>query len=62
MVHRFRIEDETEADSFLMDLLAKDENCSVSEIIVHAHRLICDNSLRIYFINKGKQILQDLAR
>lgn len=37
MIQRFKIENETDADFFLKDLLAKDENRSVNEIIVRAN-------------------------
>ncbi len=61
MTQSFKIENETDADFFLKDLLAKDENRSVSYIIVRAHNLIPDEVLRMYFINKGKQMLDALT-
>lgn len=61
MIQSFKIEHETEEDFFLKDLLAKDENRSVSEIIVRAHNLIPDETLRMYFISKGKQMLEALT-
>ena len=61
MIQCFKIESETDADFFLKDLLAKDENRSVSEIMVRAHNLIPDEALRMYFINKGKQMLEALT-
>ena len=61
MIQRFKIENETDADFFLKYLLAKDENRSVNEIIVRANNLIPDETLRMYFISKGKQMLDALA-
>lgn len=61
IIQRFKIENETDADFFLKDLLAKDENRSVIEIIVRANNLISDETLRMYFIGKGKQMLEALA-
>lgn len=61
MIQRFKIENETEADFFLKDLLAKDEYRSVNEIIVRANKLIPDETLRMYFISNGKQMLEALA-
>ncbi|QWL62875.1 hypothetical protein HQ399_11760 [Aeromonas jandaei] len=61
MIERFKIENVAEADAFLKDLLAKDEYRSVDEVIVRARKLVPDENLRMYFINKGKQILEALA-
>ena len=61
MIQRFKIENETDADFFLKYLLAKDENRSVIEIIVRANNLISDETLRMYFIGTGKQMLEALA-
>ena len=55
------IEDVAEADAFLRDLLAKDEYRFMDEVIVRASKLVPDENLRMYFINKGKQILEALA-
>ena len=44
MIQRFKIENETDADFFLKDLLAKDENRSGNEIIVRANNLIPDET------------------
>ncbi|WP_421217608.1 hypothetical protein [Aeromonas jandaei] len=57
MIERFKIENVTEADAFLRDLLAKDEYRSMDEVIVRAHELVSDDNLRMYFINKAKEIL-----
>ncbi|QNF18350.1 hypothetical protein FT669_17065 [Aeromonas jandaei] len=57
MIERFKIENVTEADAFLRDLLAKDEYRSMDEVIVRARELVPDDNLRMYFINKAKEIL-----
>ncbi|BCS47816.1 MULTISPECIES: hypothetical protein [Aeromonas] len=57
MIERFKIENVTEADAFLRDLLAKDEYRSMDEVIVRARELVSDDNLRMYFINKAKEIL-----
>ena len=61
MIERFKIENVAEADAFLRDLLAKDEYRSMDEVIVRARKLVPDENLRMYFINKGKQILEALT-
>ncbi|MFQ2188611.1 hypothetical protein [Aeromonas jandaei] len=61
MIERFKIENVAEADAFLRDLLAKDEYRSMDEMIVRARKLVPDENLRMYFIKKGKQILEALA-
>lgn len=57
MIERFKIDNVTEADAFLRDLLAKDEYRSMDEVIVRARELVPDDNLRMYFINKAKEIL-----
>uniref|UniRef100_UPI003BA1A148 hypothetical protein n=1 Tax=Aeromonas jandaei TaxID=650 RepID=UPI003BA1A148 len=61
MIEHFKIENVAEADAFLRDLLAKDEYRSMDEVIVRARKLVPDENLRMYFSNKGKQILEALA-
>ncbi|MEM0551050.1 MULTISPECIES: hypothetical protein [Aeromonas] len=55
MIERFKIENVTEADAFLRDF--KDEYRSMDEVIVRARELVPDDNLRMYFINKAKEIL-----
>jgi hypothetical protein len=57
MVKTFKIENESEADSYLRDLLAKPEYRSMNEVYVRAQKLIPDARLRNYFINKAKASL-----
>lgn len=61
MIERFKVENVTEADAFLRELLAKDEYRSMDEVVARARELVPDENLRIYFINKGKQMLEALA-
>ncbi|BBQ53253.1 hypothetical protein WP2S18C03_23340 [Aeromonas veronii] len=44
MIERFKIENVTEADAFLRDLLAKDEYRSMDEVIVRARELVPDGN------------------
>jgi hypothetical protein len=57
MVEKYTIDDESEADAYLKDLLAKDEFRSIDEVKNRSKELIKDESLRIYFINKAREIL-----
>lgn len=57
IVEPFRIESESEADDYLKDLLAKPEYRSMNEVNSRAHQYITDEGLRIYFIDKAKEIL-----
>lgn len=57
VIERFKIENVTEADLFLRDLLAKDQYRSMDVVIARARELILDDDLRMYFINKAKEIL-----
>ncbi|MGL6335688.1 hypothetical protein [Aeromonas jandaei] len=61
MIERFKVENVTEADAFLRDLRAKDQYRSMDEVIARARELVPDENLRIYFINKGKQMIEALA-
>ncbi len=51
------IESESEADAYLKDLLTKSEYRSMDEVKMRAQRLIKDENLKNYFINKAKEIL-----
>lgn len=54
----FTIECESEADYYLNELLKKPEYRSMSEVTMRAKKYIKDEHLRIYFINKAKEILK----
>lgn len=56
-IEAFKIENESEADSYLKDLLAKPKYRSMNEVCVRAQKLIPDRRLRDYFINQAKAIL-----
>jgi hypothetical protein len=60
-VEQFKIESETEADSYLKDLLAKPENRSLTEVRTHA-ALIRDKRLQDYFVERAKEILKTYDR
>jgi hypothetical protein len=53
-VEPFVIENESEADAYLKDLLAKHEYRSMDEVERRANKLIKDARLKNYFINKAK--------
>jgi hypothetical protein len=56
----FVIENESEADTYLSDLLAKPEYRSIDEVHIRATKYIKDDHLRNYFINKAKEYLENL--
>ena len=58
IIETFKIEDESEADAYLRDLLAKPEYRSMDEVYVRAQKLIPDARLRNYLINRAKVILE----
>ena len=58
IIETFKIEDESEADAYLRDLLANPEYRSMDEVYVRAQKLIPDARLRNYFINRAKVILE----
>jgi hypothetical protein len=58
MIEKFKIENESEADAYLNDLLAKDEYKSMHEVERRAKDLITQEALRNYFINKAREILK----
>jgi hypothetical protein len=57
IVEQFRIETESEADAYLKDVLGKPEYRSMDEVNLRAHQYIKDERLRLYFINKAKELL-----
>lgn len=56
-VEPFIIESEAEADNYLNDLLEELALRSMDEVYLRAHKLIRDENLKQYFINKAKGIL-----
>ncbi len=56
-IQPFSIEHESEADSYLKDLLANPEYRSMGEVERRAKKLIKDSRLRDYFIDKAKAAL-----
>lgn len=57
MISPYKIESEAEADSYLKELLEKREYQSISEVEHRSIKLIDDEKLRKYFIEKAKSIL-----
>ena len=57
-VEPFKIENESEADTYLKDLLARPEYRSMTEVQSRAQKDIPDPQLKKYFIDKAKEILK----
>jgi hypothetical protein len=56
-IGEFKIESETEADYYLRNVLAQQKYRSMDEVHSRA-RKIKDSRLKVYFINKGNEILK----
>lgn len=56
-VEPFTIQNESEADSYLTDLLENPEYRSMDEVELRAARYIKDANIRNYFIGKAIEIL-----
>jgi hypothetical protein len=54
----FKIENESEADEYLTDLLATPQYRSMNEVQIRAQKYIADQQLRNYFIAKARAILE----
>ncbi len=57
-VQSFAIENETDADEYLTDLLAKAEYRSMDEVYARAAKYCKGERVRNYFINTAKEILK----
>ena len=57
-IESYRIESESEADYYLKSILEKREYRSMDEVKMRAQKYIKDDHLRVYFINKGKEMLK----
>ena len=57
-IQTFQIEHTSEADSYLSDLLTNPKYRTMSEVLIRAHKLIPDDGIRSYFINKAKKALE----
>lgn len=57
-VEPFRIDNETEADEYLKDLLATPQYRSMDEVKIRAQTYITDAQLKKYFTDKAKDILK----
>lgn len=58
IIEPFKIENESEADYYLSDLLAKPEYRSMNEVNMRAQKYITNEYFKNYFINKAKDILR----
>ena len=58
VVTSFKIENDSEADEYLTDLLKRPEYRSMDEITRRAQKYVEDGELRKRFINRGKQMLE----
>lgn len=58
MIEPFQIEDKSEADNYLRDLLAKPEYRSTDEVQQRADKYIKDAKLKNYFITKAAEMLK----
>ncbi len=57
MVEKFKIESESEADSYLENLLSNKEFRSILIVEERAMNLIPDAKLRAYFISQARKII-----
>lgn len=57
-IEPFQIENESEADSYLHDLLSKPECRSIDVVRQRANTLIKDAALKNYFVTKATELLQ----
>jgi hypothetical protein len=57
-IESWTIDSEEEANDYLKDLLAKPEYRRVDEVLLRAQKYIPDARIRVYFINKGKEMLK----
>lgn len=58
MVEPFKIESESEADSYLRDLLEKSKYRTIDEIEIRAQQYIEDNKIKNYFVKKARGMLK----
>lgn len=57
-IEPFKIENQPEADAYLKDLLRRPEFRSTAELEARAAKLIGNEALKAYFLNKGKRMLE----
>ena len=57
IVEPFMIENESEADDYLRELLEKHEYRSMDEVKMRAQKYIDDEHLKKYFIDKASEML-----
>jgi len=59
-IQSYMIENETDADEYLTDLLEKPEYRSMGEVHMRVAKYIKDEPLKNYFINKAKAYFENL--
>ena len=57
-IEPFAIESELEADDYLRDLLANPDYRSMDEVRRRAEKLVKNEPLKNYFINRGQELLK----
>ena len=57
-IQSFKIEDKSEADSYLTDLLKNPRYRSMNEVLIRAQQLITDDQIKSYFVNKAEELLK----
>ena len=58
-VESWKIESEAEADAYLKDMLSKPEYRRDDELLLRAQKHVPDAAIRVYFIDKGREMLKD---
>ncbi len=58
IIGSFGIDNESEADDFLSSLLAEPQYRSMGEVNRRSHKLIKNDHLKDYFVEKAKEILE----
>jgi hypothetical protein len=57
-IEEWKIESEAEADDYLKDVLSKPEYRRVDELLLRAQAHVPNKEIRVYFINKGREMLK----
>jgi len=60
MIETYVIENESEADKYLNDLLKNEKYRSIDEVRIRAEKYIRDTIIKKYFIAKAEEMLQNL--
>ena len=60
-VEPFKIDNLYEADNYLQELFKEPKYLSMAEVNERAQKYINDKDLRIYFVEKGRKMLDELT-